>query len=238
MKGKSLELWSMNVTNVITGLCGGILILIAIIIGADKIPAVILLSIGTSILASTVVSALNSRYLIQQNNASQLVEHWGIDKIYQTRDEINTETNGLLTHTKNLEICAMGLKGFRDAKGKIVEKRITEGMSLKILTLDPNSSFLHMVDQTEGVVSGATKADIESLIEWLTGLKELQIMEGQIQIKTYDHYPYDFYFNMDGVVFTGPYQNKTSQQTITYKYAANTRGANIYKSYFDSLWGQ
>lgn len=41
---------------------------------------------------------------------------------------------------------------------------------------------------------------------------------------------------MDGIVFTGPYQNKTSQQTITYKYDKNTKGAKVYIEYFDSLW--
>lgn len=213
-----------------------VLILISIIVGVDKTISVILLSIGTSTLASAIVSFLNYRYLIRQNDATQIIDMWGINKIYSTRAEINVETNELLKHTKKLEMCAMGLKGFRDAQGKTIEERVKEGMFIKILTLDPDSQFLSIIDKTEGLIIGSTKTDIISLIEWVDKLKKLQIVENQILIKTYDHYPYDFYFNMDGIVFTGPYQNKTSQQTITYKYDKNTKGSKVYIEYFDSLW--
>lgn len=230
--------WSARVTNIIIGLVGIVFILVAILIGSEKTISVVMLSVGTSIFASSIVSSLSARYLIQQSSATQMVEQWGLDKIYETRAEINTETNELLRNTKKLEICAMGLKGFRDAQGRTIEKRISEGMFLKVLTIDPSSPILPMIDQTEGLAIGSTKATIMSLIDWITDLKKMQVVSNQVEIKAYDHYPYDFYFCMDGVVFTGPYQAKTSQQTITYKYLANTLGSNYFKSYFDSLWEQ
>lgn len=229
-------IWSSHLTNIIVGLIGLALILVSIMIGSGKTISIVLLSVGTSVFASAIVSYLNSKYIIQQSNAAQMIEHWGIDKIYEARAEINSETNELLKNTRRLEICAMGLKGFRDAQGKLIEKRIMEGMTLRILTIAPNSNILQMIDQTEGVGVGSTKASIESLLSWVDGLKKRQIYANQIEIKTYDHYPYDFYFCMDGIVFTGPYQAKTSQQTITYKYLANSLGANTFKNYFESLW--
>lgn len=234
----NLTFWSARVTNIIIGLVGLVLILVAILIGVEKTISVVMLSVGASIFASSIVSGLSARYLIQQSSATQMVEHWGLEKIYETRAEINVETNELLRYTKKLEICAMGLKGFRDAQAKTIEKRISEGMFLKILTIDPSSPILSMIDKTEGLATGSTKATIMSLIDWTTELKKKQIVNNQVEIKVYDHYPYDFYFCMDGVVFTGPYQAKTSQQTITYKYSANTLGANTFKNYFDSLWEQ
>lgn len=231
-------IWSSHLTNIIAGLLGLLLISISISMGVEKTLSVVLLSIGTSIFASAIVSYLNSKYIIQQSNAIQMIEHWGIDKIFEARAEINGETNELLKNTKKLEICAMGLKGFRDAQSRLIEKRIMEGMSLRILTIDPNSDVLQMIDQTEGVGAGSTKATIESLISWIYELKKRQIRANQIEIKIYDHYPYDFYFCMDGIVFTGPYQSKTSQQTITYKFLANTLGASIFNNYFESLWEQ
>lgn len=227
---------NMHMTNIITGCLGVILILTAVIIGVTKTLSVILLSIGTSVLASAIVSYLNSKYLINRSEAIQMVERWGIEKIYTARSEINVETNDLLKSTNRLEICAMGLKGFRDAQAKTIEKRVSEGMKLKILTLNPNSKFLSNIDQKERSLIGSTKNDIESLLTWISELKNIQRVDGQVEVKTYDNYPYDFYFNLDGTIFVGPYQNKTSQQTITYKYAAGTKGAKIYKDYFDSLW--
>lgn len=222
--------------NRITGLIGIVLICIAIIVGIEKTISMILLSIGTSILASAIVSGLNEHYIIQQNDALKMTEQWGLKKIYQTRAEINCETNELLKTTQVLSICAMGMKGFRDAQGKNVEACILRGMRLRILTIDPNSDILSQIDNYEGVTVGSTKSDIEALVMWIRKLKEKEIFENQIQLKHYDNYPYEFYFNMDGVVFTGPYQNKTSQQTITYQYAARTLGSNKYEQLFESLW--
>ena len=105
-----------KLVNRVVGLIGVILILIAVIIGTEKTPSIILLSIGTSMFASAIVTMLNSRYFFEKSNAVQLMEQWGIGQIYETRAEINAETNELLKNEKNLEICAMGLKGFRDAQ--------------------------------------------------------------------------------------------------------------------------
>ena len=55
-------------------------------------------------------------------------------------------------------------------------------------------------------------------------------------MKFYNHYPYEFYFNVDGVVYVGPYQDKTSQQTITFKFNKNSKGAKCYNEYFERLW--
>ena len=233
---KNIVTYSAQVTNIIVGLVGIVLILIAILIGYEKVLGVVLLSIGTSIFATSIVSYLNSRYLIQQSNRAQMVERWGLDKIYEARSEINPETHKLLRKTQNLEICAMGLKGFRDAQEKVVEKRVSEGMYFKILTIDPSSQFLSTIDKTEKASEGYTKDTILSLIQWVKKLQKMQIYDNQVEIKVYDHYPYDFYFCMDGVTFTGPYQTKSSQQTITYKFAPHSLGARKYKDYFDSLW--
>lgn len=225
-----------KLVNRVVGLIGVILILIAVIIGTKKTPSIILLSIGTSMFASAIVTMLNSRYLFEKSNAVQLMEQWGIGQIYETRAEINAETNELLKNAKNLEICAMGLKGFRDAQGDLLESRIASGMKLHILTLSPTSDFLSRIDEEEGLVVGATKTSIESLIKWVNELKKKQIDDNQISIRFYSNYPYDFYFCLDGVVFTGPYQPKTSQQTITYKYYANSHGAHVFRNYFNMLW--
>lgn len=228
--------WSSRVTNTIIGLVGIVFILIAIIVGTEKIISVVMLSVGASILASAIVGNLSTRYLIQQNDNLQTIERWGISGIYEARSEINTETNNLLLTTKKLEICAMGLKGFRDAQSKTIEQCVARGMILRILTLDPSSKILSEIDRTEGLSEGSTRATIISLIDWIEELKKKQLGPTQVELKIYDHYPYDFYFCMDGTVFTGPYHTKTSQQTITYKFSANTLGANTFKSYYESLW--
>jgi len=226
----------MCASYIIIALIGIVLILVAILIGTWRTMSVIMLSVGASILSSAIVGKVSSYFEQQHGEALQMMNKWGIEKIYETRAEINAETNHLLTDTLRLDICAMGLKGFRDAQGDIIKQRVKEGMRVRILTLSPRSKFLSMIDGSEGVAMGSTKASINTLLPWVKELQKEQIEDNQVQIRTYDHYPYDFYFCMDGTVFTGPYQNKTSQQTITYKYAAKALGAMTYKKNFENLW--
>lgn len=196
----------------------------------------VLISIGTSILATAIVTFLNSKYLIKQRKINEMVQTYGLDGIYKTRAEANVETNELLENVKRLDVCAMGLKNFRETQGNLIEQKISEGLKIKILTIDPNSEILSQIDKNENNAIGSTKKSIEDLIDWVDKLKEKSIVEEQVEIKIYSRYPYDFYFCIDGDVFTGPYHDKSSQQTITYKYLAKTHGANIFTKNFNEQW--
>ena len=80
MKTKfGLTFWSAHVTNVIIGLVGAVVILMAIILGVQKTISVVMLSVGTSILASAIVSSLSAHYMLQQSNAVHTIERWGLD---------------------------------------------------------------------------------------------------------------------------------------------------------------
>ena len=78
-----------------------------------------------------------------------IVEHWGLGGIYKQRAEINLFTNKMLKKANRLDICAMGLKGFRDAQGKVVAQRVASGMSLRVLTIDPEGDVLSEIDKTD-----------------------------------------------------------------------------------------
>ncbi len=235
---KKLESIQRNRSAVTTIIClvGLLLIVISICWKSQSTISLILLSVGCSILATAIISFLTSIYQIQEANVFETIQKWGIDGVYETRAEINLETNELLKHTNVLEICAMGLSNFRDAQSDLVKKRISKGMVLKILTLDPNSPFLKDIDKAENRPEGYTKQSIEQLFVWLAELTPLQKYADQIEVRTYNHYPHDFFYCMDGLVYTGPYLTKASQQTITYKFLVKSKGAAYYKDHFDKLW--
>lgn len=235
MRSKLMNL-NGKLVNLFVGAVGIILILISILPFVKDPTNTILLSIGTSILATAIVTWLNARYLISQNSTISMTEKWGLEGIYEVRAHINTYTNKALLHANKLDICAMGLKGFRDAQGKNIASRVSRGMKLRILTLDPENPYLSEIDRKEGLAIGSTKATVESLILWVKQLQHRQLKDGQVEIKTYMDYPHDFYFCIDGTVFIGPYESKTSQQTITYRYNAHGHGARYYSDNFERFW--
>ena len=199
--------------DIILFLVGIVLILLSVFI-KNAIWSTVFISVGTSIIASVVVGVVSLKRIYKQERIKQMIEWWGVESLYDRRAEINTETNIFLQTANKLDIIAMGLKGFRDAQGETVKNRIEHGMKLRILTIDPGSPILNYIDKKEGNMNGYTKQTIEDLIDWLEDLKKHQRYNGQIELKTYNNYPSDFYFNIDNNIYTGPYQNKTSQQTL------------------------
>lgn len=234
----SLKVKLSKAINSIVFLLSIIFLLIAIISRANQIMFTICISVGTSLLATFIVTYLNRIYLDEKEQLSVLLNKWGIKGIYKQRSEINIETNAILDKTKHLDICAMGLKNFRSAQGNKIQKYVKRGLCIRILTIDPNSDILNLIDDSESQLNGYTKNTIESLINWVDEIKSTSTLRknAKVQIRVYDHYPSYFYFAMDGTVWTGPYQAKDSQQTITFKFEKNSMGAEYYTEYFEDLW--
>ena len=76
--------WNAKLVNLVVGLTGALLIVIGILVGMDKTISVIIVSVGTSMLASAIVTGLSLQYLINQNQMTVMVEHWGLGGIYAT----------------------------------------------------------------------------------------------------------------------------------------------------------
>ena len=217
-------------------LVGVVLILVSWIIGITTPASVVLVSIGASLFTSGVVSIFNYIYQERDERVKKVVDEWGIIEIYGLRSEMNPGSNKALKKAKSLDICAMGLKGFLDAQSKLLLARIKKGMRLRILTISPNSDYCEKVDETEGMAKGSTRESIENLIHWIEENKQFVKTQNQVEIVLYNHYPYEFYFCIDENLYVGPYENKTSQQTITYRFRKGSKGYDYYQQQFQSLW--
>ncbi|NWH06767.1 hypothetical protein [Desulfobacter latus] len=198
----------------------------------------ILLSIGCSLIASSVVSFLTSKYLVRMNRIKRIVEYWGLEAIYETRQEMNRSTDiAFESLEKNLDIIAWGLKSFRDAKDKIVREKVKRGLKIRFVTLHPDSEYVKQREIDEKEASGQIRHTILNLQNWIDDLKTIAPKPENIQIKYYNSLPEDFYFRVDDHVFIGPYLwGISSQQTISYEFKGSTRGTDYYKDYFERLW--
>lgn len=231
---QKIENANATLINIIVFGLGIMLILIAIVSDSNENIAQICLSIGTSLIASSIVVFLSSRYLVNQNKITEIIKEWKMTGIFETRADMNKSSNFYLEYNKNnLDIIAFGLKSFRDNKKEIIKEKISRGMRIRILTLSPNSEFVKEREKVEKEVEG----QIKNTIIQVEGLQQNQLYEGQVQIRYYDSIPIDFYFGLDEVVFVGPYMyGIQSQQTISYEFKRGGAGFNYYSEYFNKLW--
>ncbi|HCL56036.1 MAG TPA: hypothetical protein DHW82_03385 [Spirochaetia bacterium] len=198
----------------------------------------ILISVGCSLVASSIVTYLSSKYILKHQNLKEIIQVWGLEGIYRTRQEMNRSCDFYMKDLKDeLDIIAFGLKSFRDSQSAIIEEKVKKGLKIRILTIDPNSVFLKQREKEENEIEGQIKKTILDLIQWVNDLKEIAPDDKNIGLKKYDSLPLDFYFREDDRIYIGPYlYGISSQQTISFEFKSNSQGFEYYKNYFERLW--
>jgi len=163
---------------------------------------------------------------------------WGLSTVFNTRQEMNIRVDALYSDLRTrLDICAFGLKSFRDGKGHEIRQKIKDGLKLRILAPNPDSSFLAQRERDEKVSPGEIRKRILDLAKWGKRLQNISPVAENIAIKFYDSLPLDFYWHQERWLFVGPYlYGRGSQQTITYEFAEGGRGYSYFSTYFEELW--
>lgn len=199
-----------------------------------------IVSIGSSLIASGFVIILQA-LLVDRIHVNEL-EKWGLERIYYTRSEQNTDTDPQLRKAKyQIDAVVFGLKSFRDKHGHLVEECLHRGVNIRILTMDPNGTFIAQREKEENVSEGSIRQTIIQMVDWADKLNQ-QNKKGKIEIKGYNCMTLDFYWRVDNTICIGPYWYGTdSQQTITYKFRDDDRNGLGYKQYeehFEKLWNE
>lgn len=171
-------------------------------------------------------------------NKIKSINEWGLEKIFRTRAEKNSESDPLLEkhNVKVLDGIAFGLRSFRTNRKDDVLKCLQNGMKMRLITMNPESDFVKQREIEERVSPGSISSSIYDLITWANELNS-QSSKGKIEVKCYNAMTLDFYWRIDNNVYVGPYlYDIISQQTITAKFCKGGKGYKMYTHYFDSLW--
>lgn len=231
------ERWNTKTIMTITFLISVILIFTSIFVPTEYSDwKNIQISVACSILASNFIMYLTSEFMLRSKRRADIIDKWGVEAIYRTRAEMNVSTNVALSKCKDeIEIIAFGLKGFREVQTEEVQRLISKKVSIKILTLNPASKNLELVDKREDLLNGSTKKSIEDLVTWCAELNK-NTKKPHIELKFYDCLPLDFYFRIDDHVYIGPYlKGISSQQTISYEFTSG-EGYRYWVKYFNTQW--
>jgi hypothetical protein len=193
----------------------------------------ICMGVGCSLIASAIVIAAHD-FVIYKVRISALDE-WGIDKIYATRAEKNSNSDPSLDKAKYcVDGIAFGLSSFRTKYSKKVERCLRKGVNFRFLVMNPQSEYLTAREKEE---NSSIRQSIEDLIKWADRLNADKNNKGKIIVKGYNAMTLDFYWRVDDDIYVGPYwyQYKSSD-TITYRFSSKGKAFTIYTDYFEKLW--
>lgn len=228
----SVEHW----INICIALLGVVLVAVGIIFFGNEKLSTIIISVGASLIASSIVAFLSSIYIQKYRRAKEISETWGIRSIEAKRATMNIRIDSCMSVAKkHYDIMAFGLKSLRDGNTKGVEELLEHGASIRILSVDPTCKALNDRDVQEKKKIGDTAYTIKQLAEWAEEYKKKY--PSQFQIRFSKFLPSEFYCRVDNSIFVGPYQyGKDSQQLITLEYKNPGKAFSYYEEYFESLW--
>ncbi len=162
------------------------------------------------------------------------MEKWRLVDIYKTRGAMNADCDEFQDKAKEaIDVIGFGLSSWRDSSSEKIKELLKNGVKIRILAPNPEGSFVVQRAVDEGKEPSSIKYDIERLIDWCEDLKAC----GDIEIRTYDWLPMDFYFRVDNALFIGPYlYGKGSQQTVSYQFQKDGLMFAYYNEYFERVW--
>jgi len=128
-------------------------------------------------------SGINNEFISKIKNVSD----WGLEKIFKTRAEKNSESDPKLeSHDiKFLDGIAFGLSSFRSNREYDVLKCLQNGMQMRLLVMDPDTAFVEQRAVEESVHPDSIRKSINELVTWVNKLNN-QSVAGKIEIKYYN----------------------------------------------------
>lgn len=209
--------------------------MISVLVGKVAGEVLFLSDLGIALITGGITSLITT-LLIHEKNNTEFVENWGLVDIYKQRSNMNVNCDKYLEKCKkNLDFIALGLKGFRDATKNEIGKVISSGVSIRIITVSPDSEFLKQKAIEEGSSAESMSNNIASMIQWAKDVNSAT-HEGAVQVKTYDGLPMFSYQRIDDHIFVGPnLYGLSSQKCISFEYCRG-EGKEYFVNYFEMLW--
>jgi len=192
----------------------------------------ILISIGTSLIASGVIILLDIVREILKDNITNRISNVfyqaGLTKIYYKRD-IDDYDKLIKNLKSDLKITGYSLRSFFDSFEEIIKEKSKAGVKIYILVTDPNSEFAKNREKLEGNREGTFK---DSLDKIFTRTKGTDIVMKKINMPLTT-----MIFKIDKTMYVGPHLfHKASKATHTFELTSSGELFKEYEKEFDKLW--
>lgn len=202
----------------------------------------IFVSIGTSLIAGSIVSALDIWRVMEQDELRDGIENIivsaGIIRVYKKRDLDRYDS--LINDMKDsIDITGYSIRGFfQSYKTQIVNiiKKYPK-FKIRILLVDPRTACSREKEIEENhSYNGIFKASVITVLEFF---KEYLLKEdySNVEIRCIPHQLSTMIFRIDKSMFIGPYlYKKDSKSTVTYELEDGGWMFTNYQNEFDNLW--
>lgn len=225
--------------NTIVGVIGLGLVLLILIPNLDDKLCNIFLSVGCSLMATSIATFIATLCITNQNEIKEMILGWKLKYIYKTKTEMNKKSNDCLDAAKkHIDIIAIGMSNFLSYKGDILEKKAKVGVEIRIISCD-NEDMLKARERDEDIsgdsdTSGVMIKEVNELKKWVERVKK---EGGNITLKCHSTYPGFSYLRIDDNIFFGANLPRIkSQLNMAFEFDLKGDGGSQLSNSFDALW--
>ena len=195
----------------------------------------ILISIGTSLIASGVIALLDLWKEILKNKVLDKINNvlvkGGIDSIYEKRD-LDKYDELMKSLKDKLEITGYTLNAFFESYSDLLVEKVKNNpaLSVRVILVVPSSEFARHRAELEGRNYEAYQNSVDRVVKTFQDFRNIEIRQISTPLTT-------MIFRIDDIMFIGPhFYKKTSKSTITVELKKKGWVFEEYEREFERLW--
>ncbi len=202
-------------------------------IACTSFGGVVLLSIGTSLIASALISfttlAIDQIRSGEQIRATDLAKA-GLLAVFERRDL--SEYDDQVRTASQIDVAGYTLKSFSETNAGVLQERAAVGrpVTVRVLIVDPSCEAARFMEQAEDLPKGAYSDNLCSLLQRLAGIQGVEIRTVRRNLPM-------MIYRIDRTLYTGPFpMDGRSRMALTLKLGSGGWLFVRQRAEFDSLW--
>lgn len=222
---------------IVVGLISIILIITGCIV-PNAIAINVLISTGTSLLASAFFVLLTVRHIDKEKQRIALFEEMGLVQFYLERSHITQRCEQLFQDARQIDITGTRLKTLlENHKVTLTNLLLTRPVQIRILMPDPDADSAKTLQELLGMKK-SIRQGLQDVLDWKESINK-QLCKGTLELRFSDKMISSMYQRIDKIVFTGPYINKIeTQRTYTLECDAYGKFGRIMADDFTKMFNE
>ncbi|KQC33497.1 hypothetical protein AAU57_09355 [Nonlabens sp. YIK11] len=204
------------------------------LIKEDPTKSNILVSIGTSVIATGIVVFLDLWKTVSisklMERIKNIINEGGLNLLYKKRD-IDRYDDLIKDLDTSLDICGYSLGGFFDSNSVILREKLTnKNIKVRALFVDYNSESAKIRAQIEGKSIDLFRTRFETFKNYFDQVSGIEIRIIQIPLSS-------MIYRIDNTMFVGPhFYKRQSKSTLTMELKKGKWMFDEYQNEFERMW--
>ena len=200
----------------------------------------VLIGIGCSVIASSIVAYLNYFYSVRKSFANRITEKLGLKTFHYAKDEMpdinSSSETAILNASKQMDMIGYNFNSLSIMYGDLIKEKVKNGLQIRIMAVNPESININEMEYYNYNTIRGKAMDLDA---WVKYLKSIAPDRENVQLRLLNTLIQNTYLRVDGHVFITPFaymNSMNSMKRISYEFSERKKGFLYYTEVFEKMW--